>query len=253
MTTGPETIGATIWVGLPRFPLSHGILPFRFGNISSGRNVKGDMKILRIAAGATLFACNLAGFSQSDVPCGQMLDAPLRSSAMLTIDSRPAGLEIVGTDHEAIHISCTADDTDSARRIRLRFSGTPNHAKLTITGAYLKHGNLKIRVEVPRKTNLGIQMPAGEVKVDEIVGDKDIELHAGHISISSAREWDYRNVNASVDIGEVNARVYGADKGGFFRVFRKENADAEYRLHAHVTTGQIDLLGKNARAAADSQ
>jgi len=230
-----------------------GTLPFWFGNISSGRNVRGNMKTLGIAAGATLFACNLVGFSQSDVPCGQTLDAPLRPSAILTIDSRPAGIEIVGTDQEAIHVSCTADDTDSARQIRLRFSGTPTHAKLTITGAYLKHGNLKIRVEVPRKTNLGIRMPAGDVKVDEVVGDKDIELHAGQISISSAREWDYRNINASVGIGEVNARVFGADKGGFFRVFRKENADGEYRLHAHVTTGQIDLLGKNARAAGDLQ
>jgi hypothetical protein len=91
------------------------------------------------------------------------------------------------------------------------------------------------------------------VKVDEIVGDKDIELHAGQIAISSARAWDYRNVNASVGIGQVNAQVYGADKGGFFRVFRKENADGEYRLHAHVTTGQIDLLGKNAHAATGSQ
>jgi hypothetical protein len=98
-----------------------------------------------------------------------------------------------------------------------------------IMSAYLKRGNLKIRIEVSRKTNLGMQMPAGEVKVDEIVGDKDIELHAGHISISSAREWDYRNINASVGIGEVNARVFSADKGGFFRVFRKENADGEYR------------------------
>jgi hypothetical protein len=211
------------------------------------------MKTLGIAAGATLFACNLVGFSQSDVPCGQTLDAPLRPSAMLAIDSRSAGIEIVGTDQEAIHVSCTADDTDSARHIHLRFSGTPTQAKLTITGTYLKHGNLRIRVEVPRKTNLGIQMPAGEVKVDEVVGDKDIELHAGHISISSAREWDYRNINASVGIGEVNAQVFGADKGGFFRDFRKENVNGEYRLHAHVTTGQIDLLGKNAHAAADSQ
>jgi hypothetical protein len=230
-----------------------GTLPFRFGNIYSGRNVRGDMKTLGIAAGATLFACNLVSFSQSDVPCGQTLDAPLRPSAVLIIDSRPAGIEIVGTDQEAIHVSCTADDTESARNIRLRFSGTPTHAKLTITGAYLKHGNLKIRVEVPRKTNLGVQMPAGEVKVNEVVGDKDIELHAGQISISSARKWDYRNINASVGIGGVNAQVYGAEKGGFFRVFRKENADGEYRLHAHVTTGQIDLLGKNARSAADSQ
>src|ERR1700733_16169587 len=113
-----------------------GTLPFRFGNIYSGRNVTGDMRTLGIAAGAALFACNLVGFSQSEVSCGQTLDAPLRLSAMLTIDSRPAGIEIVGTDQEAIHISCTADDTDSAGSIRLRLSGTPAHAKLTITGAY---------------------------------------------------------------------------------------------------------------------
>jgi hypothetical protein len=118
---------------------------------------------------------------------------------------------------------------------------------------YLKHGNLKIRVEVPRKTNLGVQMPAGQVTVDEIVGDKDIELHAGQISISSTHAWDYRDVNASVDIGEVNAQVYGAEKGGFFRVFRKENPGGEYRLHAHIMTGQIELLGKDAHATANSQ
>ena len=211
------------------------------------------MKTLGFAAGAALFACNLVGFSQSEVPCGQALNAALRPGAILTIDSRSAGIEIVGIDQEAIHVSCKADDMDSASHIRLRFSGTSTRARLTIKGAYIKHGNLQIRIEVPRKTNLGVQMPAGEVKVNEIMGDKNIDLHAGNITISSVREWEYRNIDASVDIGQVNAQAYGEDKGGFFRVFRKENAEGEYRLHAHVITGQIDLLGKNARAGADSQ
>jgi hypothetical protein len=96
-------------------------------------------------------------------------------------------------------------------------------------------------------------MPAGEVKVDEIVGDKDIELHAGQISISSAHKGDYRSVNASVGIGAVNAPVYGANTGGFFRNFRKDNADGEYRLHAHVTTGEIDLLGNNAHTSDEPE
>lgn len=211
------------------------------------------MKTLRIAAGVALFACNWAGFSQSDVPCGQTLDASLRASAVLTIESRPAGIEIVGTDQEVIHVSCTADDTDSAMHTHLRLSGTPTHSRLTISGAHLKHNNLHIRIEVPRKMNLSVQMPAGQVKVDGIVGDKNIELYAGQITISSTHEWDYKNVDVSVGIGQVNAPVYGTDKGGFFRVFRKENADGEYRLYAHVTTGQIDLVGKSARAAAGPQ
>src|SRR5580698_9384392 len=119
-----------------------GALPFWSGNIFSGRHVRRDMKSLGIAAGAPLFACNLVSFSQSDVPCGQTIDASLRPGAMLTIDSRPAGIEIVGTDQDAIHVSCTADDTDSARHIHLRFSGTPTHARLTIKSTDRQNGKL---------------------------------------------------------------------------------------------------------------
>jgi hypothetical protein len=200
------------------------------------------MKTLHAVTGAALLACNLAGIAQTETACGQILDAPLRSRAVLTIDSRPAGLEIVGTDQEAIHLSCTAHDAENAMDVRIRLSGTQDDGKLT---------NLQIRIEVPRKTSLKIQMAAGEVKVEEIAGDKDIDLYAGQISIASARPWDYRSVDLSVDIGEVKAPAYGADKGGFFPSFTKKTADGEYGLHAHVITGEIDLLSRNARGSAE--
>jgi hypothetical protein len=209
------------------------------------------MKILGAATGAALLACSLSGIAQTETACGQSLDAPLRSRAVLTIDSRPAGLEIVGTDQEAIHLSCTAHDAENAGDIRIRLSGNQDDGKLTITGGALKNGNVQIRIEVPRKTSLKIQMAAGEVKVEEIMGDKDIDLQAGRISISSTRPWDYRSVNLSVDIGEVKASAYGADHGGFFPSFMKKNANGEYVLYAHVITGEIDLLGTNARGAAE--
>ena len=209
------------------------------------------MRILGVAAGATLFACNLVGFAQSEVACGQTLDAPLRTRAVLKIDSRPAGLEVVGTDQEMIHVSCSSDDADSSRPIRLQLSGTATDARLTITGTHRRHGNLRIRIEVPRKVGLGIEMPAGEVKVEGIAGDKDINLYAGQITISSTQEWNYRSVDASVDIGAVNAPVYGANKGGFFRSVTRKTPDGEYRLHAHVITGEIDLRGRSPHSQSD--
>jgi hypothetical protein len=94
-------------------------------------------------------------------------------------------------------------------------------------------------------------MFAGEVRVEEVKGDKDIEVGAGQITISSIHDEDYRSVNASVSIGEVQARAFGTDKGGFFRSFTRKNLKGDYRLHAHVTTGEIDLLGNaGARGAA---
>jgi hypothetical protein len=209
------------------------------------------MKTLCVAAGATLFACNLVGFAQTAVECGQMLDAPLRSRAVLTIDSRPAGLEVVGTDREMIHVSCTSDDEEGARHIHLKFSGSPTDGQLKITSTHAGHVNIQVRIEVPHKISLGVKMGAGDVKVEEVTGDKDIDLYAGQISISSNQAWNYRSVDASVAIGEVNAPAYGANKGGFFRSVKREAKDGEYRLHAHVLTGEIDLRGRSPHATTD--
>jgi hypothetical protein len=207
------------------------------------------MRFVCAVAGAALFACILPARAESKVSCDRTLTAPLRSSAILEIASRPAGLEIVGTDQEAIHVTCHGGDyEDVAPHILLQFSPNQDGGRLTIEGSHVRHGNnLQVRIEVPWKTNLRVRMPAGEVKVEEIKGDKDLELYAGQITISSAHEWNYRSVNASVAIGEVRAPMYDSDKGGFFRSLTKKTADGEYHLHAHVTTGEIDLVGKKTR------
>jgi hypothetical protein len=170
------------------------------------------------------------------------------------IDSKPAGLHIVGTDRVAIHVSCSTSNDETATNVAFHFSSTANGGTLSIDGPHLQHGNngLEIKIEVPRRTNLSIRMFAGQVTVEEVKGDKDIEVGAGQITISSIHDGDYRNVDASVGVGEVQALAFGTDKGGFFRNFSRKNSNGDYRLQAHVTTGQIELLGnveQNGHAA----
>lgn len=164
---------------------------------------------------------------------------------MLMIDSKPAGLHIVGTDQAAIHVSCSASNYETATNVAFHFSPTANGGKLSIEGPHLQHGNngLEVKIEVPRRTNLSIRMFAGQVTVEEVKGDKDIGVGAGQITISSIHDGDYRSVDASVTVGEVQARAFGTDKGGFFRNFSRNNSNGDYRLRAQVTTGQIELLG----------
>jgi hypothetical protein len=221
----------------------------RNGNHQGATRVGKVMRSLCCAAGVALIACNIAGFAEAKTPCVQTLSHPLQSRLVLTIDSRSAGLRIVGTDQEAIHVTCTADSDKIAREVVFHFSPTSNGGKLSIEGPHLEHdnNNLEVTIEVPRRTNLGIRMFAGQVTVEEVKGDKDIEIGAGQITISPIHDGDYRSVNASVSIGEVQARAFGVDKGGFFRGFSRTYASGDYRLQAHVTTGEIDLLG-NAEA-----
>jgi hypothetical protein len=221
------------------------------GNICSAGSVRTCMRTLSAVASAAVLAWNLAGLARAEAPCGQTLDAPLRPRAVLTVHSRPAGLEIVGTDQAAINVSCTSGHEDDTQRIRVRIQGNQDDETLTIAGDLRKGDNVRVRIEVPRKTSLRVEMSAGQVKVEEIAGDKDIDLYAGQITISSTRPWDYRSVDVSVSIGAVKAPVYGAEKGGFFRGITKETAGGEYSLHAHVITGEIDLLGRSPRATTD--
>lgn len=210
------------------------------------------MRSLCCVAGVVLLAGSLAVSAETKIPCGQALTHSLQSRSVLVIDSRPAGLHIVGTDDETIHVTCTAANDDTARDVALHFSPTPNGGKLSIKGAHLEHGNngIEVRIEVPRRTSVSVRMFAGEVTMEDVKGDKDIEVGAGQITISSIHGGDYRSVDASVSIGEVKAQAFGDDKGGFFRSFSHNNSSGEYRLHAHVTTGEIDLLG-NAKQNSD--
>ena len=208
------------------------------------------MRLLRSAAGAVLFACTLSAFADTNATCEQTLTAPLQPRSYLSIDSRPAGLEIVATDNQVIRISCKSNDkyAEAAAQLQLHFSPSATGGKLSIEGRHLRHQNgIQVRIEVPRRTNLAVRMPAGDIKVQEVIGDKDIEIYAGQITISD-HDWDYRKVNASVSIGQVNASAYNVEKGGFFRSIDRESAIGEYKLHAHVTTGQIDLIGRKERS-----
>ena len=208
------------------------------------------MRSLCCAAAVILLACNIAGFAETKTSCSQTLNVPLQSRAVLMIDSKPAGLQIVATDRDELRVSCTAGSDETAQDVSLHFSPTANGGKLSIEG-HVQHGNnnLQVKIEVPRRTSIAIRMFAGQVTVEGVKGDKDIEVGAGQITISSIHEGDYRSVDASVGIGQVHSQAFGVDKGGFFRSFKRENPTGDYRLQAHVTTGQIELLATPTKMA----
>ncbi len=199
------------------------------------------MKYVCAGAMAILLAAGATGFAETVGDCDHPIEAPLRARADLVIDSRPAGVEIVGTDADTVRVSCTVDREEYGGYVELRFNGTPGYGRLNVSGNDFHNANLRIRIEVPRKTNLRFHMGAGEVTVQDVSGDKDVDLYAGQIRILSTAGGPYRSVDASVDIGDVKASAFGVDRGGFFRSFTRKTDSGEYRLRAHVMTGEIDL------------
>jgi hypothetical protein len=98
-----------------------------------------------------------------------------------------------------------------------------------------------VELEVPAQTNLDLHEKVGDVTVDEIEGDKDLELGVGDIRV--AREHaTYRLVRASSGIGDVNSD-YGEASGWLGKTLHY-HGDGKYELRAHVGVGDITLEGK---------
>ena len=184
-------------------------------------------------------ACSLAARAQDSGTCAAAFTAPVESGMKLAIGSRSAEIDIVGTEKNEIGITCTLGDPSRAGEVRIRFHRSGNTSQLEVRGG--PDNNVHIVVQVPRKTDLQLHIPAGEIKVNNVVGDKDVEVWAGELIVSGVDPGTYRQVRASVGIGEVRATHYGIDKGGFLRSFDHSSDSGLYRLYAHVTTGEIEL------------
>jgi hypothetical protein len=157
----------------------------------------------------------------------------------LTIESQSAGISIVGSDGDRIRISCTLESPERAKDVHIRFVRPGNSGELKVSGGLTN--NTQIRIEVPWQTSFRLSMPAGEVRVTHVSGNKDIALRAGQVVISGVNDSEYRTIDAGVDVGDVRAAHFGVDKGGFFRSYRRNSADGTYGLRVRLLAGQIEL------------
>jgi hypothetical protein len=99
-----------------------------------------------------------------------------------------------------------------------------------------------VELEVPQTTNLDVHEKVGDLRVEDIEGDKDLTLKVGDIRVDAAHSG-YRLVHASTGIGDVNGQGYGETSGWLGKTL-KYHGDGKYELRAHVSVGDITLKGK---------
>ena len=165
---------------------------------------------------------------QVEFPSGNQLNVHLRSG----------DFRIVGRDDGKITVRVEAKDPEKAKEIKVRFQRFDHSAELNISGG--PKNDVRITVEIPKSTGLFVRMPAGQLEVNGITGDKDVQLHAGELIVGVGNPADYSHVEASVTTGGLEAPPFGESHGGLFRSFHKEG-NGKYKLYAHVGAGDLTL------------
>jgi hypothetical protein len=164
--------------------------------------------------------------------------ADLPAGARLRLHVRSGDIRILGTDEHKISVDVSGRNSDRARDLRVTLKERGGATDVRISGG--PKNDIRLTIRIPRETDLYARIPFGEVHVENVRGDKDIELHAGDLIVQVGDAADYGHVDASVLAGDLDGRPFGENRGGLFRSFKK-SGEGRHRLHAHVGAGDLTL------------
>jgi hypothetical protein len=160
------------------------------------------------------------------------------SRGQLDLRIRPAEIHIIGSDEDRVVVRVGGRQGLDSRDVEARFEKHGHSGVLEITGG--PRNDVTITVQVPKESNLLVRVFAGDVEVRDIVGDKDVELNFGALTIGVGEASGYSTVKASVSSGEIDARPFGESRGGLFRSLEKYG-NGKYKLRAYVGAGRLTL------------
>jgi hypothetical protein len=197
------------------------------------------MKRLAVAV-SLLFLLTSSLFAQKTVRVtGQdRFEADFPSGGRLRLHIRSGDLRVIGSDEDKIKIRYWGKNAGEANDVKVSLKTTGNTGVLHVHGG--PRNEFQIEIRVPKVSNLYLRMPAGDAKVENLVGDKDVELHAGDLTLGVGSPEEYALADASVLAGDLDTGPFGVSKDGLFRSFH-HSGSGKYKLHAHVGAGDLKL------------
>jgi hypothetical protein len=196
--------------------------------------------------GAALIARPALDAQQSSRPSSS-LERDFASNGKISMDLSAGEYRIAGTPNNKIRMVWSVRDQDRLRDVEARADIRGTEARIVTDGP---SNNFKVTIEVPQRADLYIRLTAGELRLDRVEGNKDVELHAGEMRIDVNRADDYHSVDASIWAGEIHADPFNVRKEGLFRSFDWKGK-GPYRLHARLKAGEVWLSQKTAEKPAE--
>ena len=144
---------------------------------------------------------------------------------------------ISGRADERIRVSWRADRPEQGANVRADAEINGNTALVT-TGGF--RNGVHFTIDVPARSDIEIDLSAGDLEVRGVEGSKRVESWAGDVSIDIGQPDQYRTVEASVRAGDLRAAPFKVQKGGLMRSFTW-TGNGPYSLKAKLFAGDLTL------------
>ena len=185
----------------------------------------------------------MATLSAQDARTSGSLVRPFMANGRVRMDLVAGEYQITGSPENRVRLDWSARDAEALTRIRAKADVRGNELTLTTDGP--SNSGLRFTIHVPHQSDLHVRLSAGDMRIEDVRGHKDVELQAGDLSIDVGRAADYGKVDASLWAGDIRADAFNIYKDGLFRSF-DWSGNGPYRLHVHLKAGDLRLYSKVA-------
>jgi hypothetical protein len=189
---------------------------------------------LLLAAAATLLVAIASAQPTSNNP---PVERAFAAGGAVQLNLAAADYRIVGRAEPKIRVSWRVDHSEDAGRVHVETDVRGTTATIRTTGP--KNG-LHFQIELPERSDVNVELSAGDLEVRGIEGNKSLSMWAGDVSIDVGSPDLYREVEASVRFGDISARPFQISKGGIFRSFRW-TGKGRYSVRARLFAGDLTL------------
>jgi hypothetical protein len=189
------------------------------------------------AVTAVTLLAGSAGAFQSSSPSGVGVDKPFPKAGTIRMKLAAGDYRVSGRVDERIRVSWRADRPEQGANVKADVAITGNTAVLT-TGGF--RNGVHFTIDVPARSDIEIDLSAGDLEVRGVEGSKRVESWAGDVSIDVGQPEQYRTVEASVRAGDLRAAPFNVQKGGLMRSFTW-SGKGPYSLKAKLFAGDLTL------------
>jgi hypothetical protein len=168
----------------------------------------------------------------------ESFEADFPARGLLRLHIRSGEVVVKGIDESKVRVHFDGAKSGQLSDVEVKLKSSGSEGELYVGGG--PRNGFRIIIEVPKVVDLRMRMPFGDATVEGLTGDKDIEIHAGDLTVNVGDANEYAHVDASVTSGDLEAGPYHISKGGLFRSFEKDGS-GKYHLHVHVGAGDLTL------------
>jgi hypothetical protein len=193
--------------------------------------------LLAVAAAVAILASPLSATPAVQTAFGQPVEKPFVKGGVIRMKLAAGDYRITGWSDDKIRVSWRVDRAGDAETVKADTEIRGTNAVIATRGA--NHG-VHFTIDVPSRSDIDIDLSAGDLEVRGIEGNKRIESWAGDMSIDVGKPDQYRSVEASVRAGDLNAQPFNVSKGGLLRSFSWKGK-GPYSLEVKLFAGDLTL------------